>query len=348
MKAQIKQADYKSFFFFLGFVVSILAVYVALKLNSYEKAYIPVSMFALIMGLLFEYRRISRNWSYVLYITLGSFVLGFIVLLMGKEEGANLFDKDIIILPLAFLFFFVSIAVVVHEKNIVAHLTEGITLMQSIAMIYFILDTGCLQSRFIPLKLLGILGGLISLTVIFYSLSSFELSKKSRFRLSIWSSVIMVILAADNIFHVYLNEPIEATNDFWQAGYIGTQYFLLGVASIYIAQNFFMLMDFIPGKAPKSWQGYLNHFYHLRGKHIMRYSRQQIKIPQGLLCLLLCSAMFGLNYYFRFVPRSFLIWSVFILFPMIADFIFTEKNTTQKVTPGERTATVQVTARMKD
>jgi hypothetical protein len=331
METQIKQTDYKSMFFFLGFLISIFAVYVALKLNSFEKAYIPISMFAIIMGLLFEYRRISQKWSYVLYMTLGSFALGFFAMLAGKEEGANLFDKDIIVLPLAFLFFFVTIAVVVHEKNIIAHLTEGITLMQSIAFIYFILDTGSWQSRFILLKLLVIIAGLLSLFVIFYSLSNFKLSKKSRLRLSIWSSVIMVVLAADNIFHVYLNEPIETSNNFWQASYIGTQYFLLGITSIYIAQNFFMLMDFLPDRGGNSNGKYFNKINHLKAKHVARYSRQQIKKSQGLLCILLTSIIFGLNYYFRFVPRSFAIWSVFILFPMIADFIFNDKNITQTV-----------------
>lgn len=329
MKEQVKQTDYKSLFFFLGFLVSILAVYVALKLNSFNKAYIPLSIFAIIMGLLFEYRRISQKWSNVLYITLGSFVLGFFAMLMGKQEGANLFDKDIIVLPLAFIFFFVLIATVVHEKNIVAHLTEGITLMQSIALIYFLFDAGSWQSKFILLKILATIGGLLSLFVIFFSLSSFELSKKNRFRLSIWSSLIMVILAADNIFHVYLNQPIETTNDFWQASYIGTQYFLLGVASIYIAQNFFMLMDFLPDKGGSSREKYATKVNHLKAKHIARYSRQQIIKSQGVLCVLATSTIFGLNYYFQLVPRSFAIWAMFILFPMIVDFILTDDNLTQ-------------------
>ena len=56
-----------------------------------------------------------------------------------------------------------------------------------------------------------------------------------------------MLFAVDNIFRVYQNEQIENA-EISHGLYIGLQYFLLGVSSIYIVQNFLMLFGFFPGK----------------------------------------------------------------------------------------------------
>ena len=127
----------------------------------------------------------------------------------------------------------------------------------------------------------------------------------------------MAILASDNIYRLYSGDQIEATQEFHSALFIFGQYFLLGVSSIYIVQNFYMLLEFLPNRN----SNYKRDYKELKKRHIERYSIEQIKKSHALLCVLFTTLIFYLNYYYNLFPRNFVIWSVFLLFPLIIHFI---------------------------
>jgi hypothetical protein len=206
-------------------------------------------------------------------------------------------------------------------EKIIAKLTEGITLMQSIAVIYWVIDLGFMNSTYMVVKILMLIALCLALFSIYNAFSYQTLSRTSRLVLSIWSSIIMVLFAADNIYKVYQNQQIEVTQGIIQAFYIALQFFLLGVSGIYIVQNAFMLIEFLPGKYRFFNEQYFKDLEDLKRQHISRYLTQQVTRINSFLCVLITGTIFGLNYYYKLLPRNIIIWIVFVLFPIVLNLL---------------------------
>lgn len=273
---------------------------------------IKISTIAIILGALFESGRISDKLSTVFYITIWSLILGLIAFLPHKNEGTYLLKNHIEDFPFLFLIIFIVLTMFSYEHKVVRRLTEGVTLMQSIAFIYFLIDIGILKNIGI-LKLI-----LLSISVLFIMLSVLNafstnvLTNASRFTLSIWSSIMMILFAIDYIYRVYNYKDIESLNSTWDRIFITTQFFFLGVASVYMAHNFFMLIGFIPGRHNK-----MQHIGEMLTRHDKRYSKQQVNIFHSLLYVTFSGMIFYINYRHKFLPRHFVIWLVFITFPLL-------------------------------
>jgi hypothetical protein len=81
-----------------------------------------------------------------------------------------------------------------------------------------------------------------------------------------------------------------------------------------------MLAEFIPSRERFFNEVYYKDLKELKKKHIDRYSKEQVSRFHSLLCVLITGSVYGLNYYFHFVPRNFIIWIVFLSFPVILRF----------------------------
>ena len=139
----------------------------------------------------------------------------------------------------------------------------------------------------------------------------------------------MMLFAVDNIYRVYQNEQIENTADLTSGLFVGLQFFLLGVSSIYIAQNFLMLFSFLPGKGTFFNDHYFKELKELKSDHIKRYSDKQVSILHSIFCVLFSGTIFALNHYFQILPRHLAIWTVFVIFPFIFilyDYVSEKKN----------------------
>ncbi|MBZ4044073.1 hypothetical protein [Flavobacterium hibisci] len=135
--------------------------------------------------------------------------------------------------------------------------------------------------------------------------------------LSIWSTIIFVLFAAENIIRTFQNEQIENSQNLTSGFYITVQYFLLGVSGVYIVQNFTMLIAFMPGKGTFFNKQYYKDLKELKNDHINRYSFQQVKILHSLYCIMFTGSLFYLNYYYKVMPKHIAIWLVFVTFPLI-------------------------------
>lgn len=286
-------------------------------MQTSEKRLIPISVFALIAGVIFENKRLTQKWSTVLWTALGSFAFSFFIFLPGKRERIYNFENHVEMWPYAFIFFFIIFAISFHGDKIISKLTEGITLLLSIAVIYWVVDHGFVDTSSYFLKLMMIIGLLFSLFSFLHAFTHTGLSRTSRLSLSIWSSIIIVLFAIDNIYRVYQNEQIENTIDVANGLYIALQFFLLGVCSIYIAQNVLMLTGFLPGKGTFFNAQYFKELKELKSDHIKRYSARQISILHSTFCVLFTGTVFTLNYHFQVLPRHIAIWIVFVIFPYI-------------------------------
>lgn len=127
----------------------------------------------------------------------------------------------------------------------------------------------------------------------------------------------MMLFSLDNIIRVYSNEEIEKAKQISDAFYIGLQFFLLGVSAIYMMKNFFMLLEFLPGKNRFFNAEYFRELRILKNEHIERYSENQIYVRHAIICIIVTSGLYFVNYTFRILPTHTTIWLGFVLFPFL-------------------------------
>lgn len=296
------------------------------RMKTSDRQLISISVIALIAGAIFESKRITEKWSTVLLMALGSFILSFFGFLPGKHERVYNFETHIELWPYWFLFFFVIFSIAFNTEKVTAKLTEGVTLFQSIAVVYWVVDYRFTEINNLFLKILMIIGLLFSLYSFFHAFTHATLSRSSRLTLSIWSSTIMMLFAIDYIYRVYQNGGIEAATEWIEKLYIGVEYFLLGVSSIYIAQNILMLIAFLPGKGTFFNAEYFRDLKELKSDHVKRYSDQQTNILHSFLCLCFAGLIFILNYHYQILPRHVAIWATFLVFQFVLMFFDRSKN----------------------
>lgn len=312
-----KSYGLKPIFLVIGAGLLLLSIYVISRVQSSDRNLIPISVICLITGVLFEGKRIIGKWSTLFFIVLVAAAFSFVGLLPGKHERDYNFDSHIATMPYSFIVMFSIFTIAFNEDKVTAQLTEGITLLQSVAMTYWVMDLHIYETTSTFVKVLMVIGLLFAIFTLFHAFTPTTLSRTSRLTLSIWSCFIMVILASDNIYKVYQNEPIESAANLPIGFLVGLQFFLLGVSTIYIVQNFLMLMGFLPGRGTFFNDRYFKELKALKSDHIKRYSPHQVSIVQSLLCILITGGLFYLNYNYRFLPRQFAIWIVFIIFPFL-------------------------------
>lgn len=315
----------------LSILVSIPTILIIYKAYAVSNSLISIGTLVLIAGMMYEYQRLSQKWQETLFFTILSLAFSFMAFLPGKNERTYILEDHIFMWPFVFCFMFLIFSAVFHEKKITPKLTEGITLLQSIALIYWVLDVGLVNIDFIVLKLILLIGLAFSLFSIFQAFSPNVLSQRTRLTLSIWSSFIMIVFGIDNIISVYRAGNIEAGINIFDSIILTAQYFLLGISSIYIFNNYYMLSGFLPGKGEAFTEKYKKELREHKKRHLDRYSAEQVNTKYSLLCVIFSGAIFGLNKYYEIFPRNFIIWSVFITFPILLHFLIKPDSAEQEV-----------------
>lgn len=298
------------------FIVCLFYGYVFYRAYISERSLVSIMMVPLILGIIFENRRLSTAWKMLALKIFCSLLIAMLAFLPGRGERTYNFDDHIELAIYWFVFLFVLASVIYHEEKIVPKLTEGITLLQSVSIIYWIADIGFFGFRNIFAYILMAIG-LVFCTVSFVHAFSYrKLTTKVRLFLSIWSSIIMIVFAVDHIYRVY-NFDYFVEDPILNTGLNMLQYFLLGVSLIYIFQNANMLLVYLPDR--KSWYGkeQMDDIRKMNKTHIGRYSWHQIKIPHALLALLFTATVYYGNYSYQIIPRHTLIWLVFWIFPFV-------------------------------
>lgn len=303
-------------------VAVILTLYISHRASISERKLFSVSLIALFAGILFESFRITRSLKIVFDQFVVSYLLSFICFLPGKREKVYDFESHIEMWPYAFLFIFLLLGAVFYKEKITAQLTEGITLLQSLSIFYWIIDYEFTYTQHWFVKIMLLVALLFSCFSIIHALSYIKLSRKARLYLSIWSSIIMMVFAIDNIISVYRNEDIESTIYISDALYIALQYFLLGISAIYITQNYLLLTAFFPNKH----EPYKETLAEAKTDHINRFSENQVYIGHSILCIGYALVIYIFNYKFQVLPRHTMIWLVFFSFPFILRFVMLRKK----------------------
>lgn len=293
-----------------------LTIYIGYRASISDRKLFSVSLIALFAGLLFESIRVSGSWKTVAGIFAGTYLFSLFTFLPGKRERVYNFENHIEIWPYIFIFIFALFFGITYKDKVTAKLTEGVTLLLSISLIYWAVDYGFINyHNWFSISLM-ILGLLLSIFSIVNALTHIRLSRTNRLTLSVWSTIIMIAFAFDNIFRVFSNPDIESS--YLSDGfYIGLQFFLLGVSAIYIMQNYMLLAAFLPSKNGN----YKNDFKENKNDHINRYSDKQVNIVQSLFCILFTGTSYWLNHKFQILPRHTMIWLMLFIFPFVLHLI---------------------------
>jgi hypothetical protein len=300
----------------IGLIIVSILSFLFYKISTSEHKTLSISYIALLIGVLFESFRISDNWKSVIYLFIGSLLFSLICFIPYKNEADYLFENHLKNWPYYFLIFFAVVSSIFNSEKTTIKLTEGLTLIQTISVIYWLLDYGIYNLDNWGTKISLVIILIFSIMSVFHSLSYHILTRTTRLILSIWSSIIMLLFATDNIYRVFNYGEIENSKYFSQSFYIGIQYFLLGVSSIYIIQNIIMLIGFFPGKGTFFNAQYFKELRELKKEHIERYSEKQVNIFHSIFCILLTGTFYYLNYKYQYFPRHTTIWIGFILFPV--------------------------------
>lgn len=281
------------------------------------KSGLPLSIVALICGLLIETKRVSGNWWSTLIIFVVSSVFSLLALIPDSGEFDYVLSSEASTIPFFFIFFFCFFSLVLNSEKYTHKLHEGITFLQSLALIYWLIDfyIGGANSG-LTLVLIG-LALLFSVYTAYHAFVNKKHTKKSRFYLSIWSSLIMAFFAVNYLIGFVFIESVESASNYKMAFFIALEYFLLGIALIYIVQNLFMLLAFLPGRDSFKKDNYRKELRELRNNHIKRYSNKQQAFQVTLISFIFAALWFLLNYNFKIVERDTAIWILFVLYPFI-------------------------------
>ena len=319
MTTKLKKTKRKSagisltpFLIIAGILGLALTFYIGYRASISDRKLFSVSLIALFVGLIFESIRVSSSWKTVAGIFAGTYLFSLISFLPGKREHIYNFENHIHNWPYIFIFIFALFFGIAYKDKVIAKLTEGITLLLSISLIYWAVDYGFTNyHNWFSISLMTI-GLFLSIFSIVNALTHINLSRTNRLTLSIWSTIILFAFAIDNIFRVFRNPDIESLY-FSDGLNISLQYFLLGVSAVYIMQNYLLLVAFLPSKNGN----YKHDLKENKRDHIERFSDEQVNIGQSLFCIVFTVTVYWLNHKFQILPRHTMIWLVFVTFPYI-------------------------------
>lgn len=289
----------------------IVSFFVLRKATQTGNKFIQLNFIALLLGLVFEFIRISGKWSLVFWTAIGSYALSFIAFFPGKNETEYIFENHLENWPYVFLGAFILVAMYSQYAKATQKLHEGITLLLTFSINYWIIANDYWSSGSVFVRIFIIINALLSLITLFNALSYRKLSKGMRLTLSLWSALITLILSIDNFLQLFRYRDIEHLATFSEVVLVFFQYFLLGVSSIYIARNAMMILAYLPGKQ------YLESVREANEEHLERFSRDQVDILDSLIVIAISAICFLLNYFYRFLPVNFLIWAMVVIVPLV-------------------------------
>ncbi len=292
-----------------GIAGALLTCYIAYRASISDRKLFSVSILALFAGLLFESLRILENKRSIFGTFILAYLFSLLAFLPGKKEHNYSFDGHLQAWPYAFLGIYTLFFVIFHQERFTSKLNEGMTMVLSLSLIYWAIDYGFTSyHNWFSITVMSI-GVILCLFSIIHALTYIPLTNKARLALSIWSSLVLVSFAIDSMIQVFGNKEIENSKYLSEGMFIGVQYFLLGVASIYIMRNFLLLIFLLPSKSGN----YKQELKEGKKEHLERYSNQQVRITFSVAFMLLIGTVYWLNHRYNILPRHTAIWLVFFL-----------------------------------
>jgi hypothetical protein len=285
--------------------------YLFSKAATSDRKIFQLNFIALLLGLTFEYKRVVEKWTTVLWTAFAAFIFSFFAFKRDKGETVYSLVEHLESWPYFYLGFFILFSTIVYFGEGTKKITEGITLLITISINYWIISNGFWNSEYIIIKCLIILNFLLSGFSVFNSLSYRTLGNGTRLLLSIWTALIALTLSIDNILKLYKLRDIEHLPNLNSIIIAFLQFFFLGISSIYIAQNIAFIGAYLPGK------GFMQNVRDINDEHLKRFSKEQVYIADSIIVIIISLTGYLLNYFFDFLPVNFMIWLNITLTPIL-------------------------------
>ncbi len=295
----------------------LFTIHIVFRIAASERKLLSISLVALYLGVIVESLRIYTDRKQLFYHFVSAYAFSLLFFLPGKNEENYSFETHVEIWPYGFLFIFLLLSAIAFKEKTTAKLTEGVTLILSISFLYWMFEMGYFSLRKWYTFVFVILAGAFSLYSLVNAFFNLKLSRKNRLWLSIWSTIIVFVIAIDNIISVYKRGDIETNKLFTDNVFLFVQYFLLGISAVYIMQNYILLTTFLPSKNGNYKQDLKENI----NDHISRYSDSQVSVFGSVLCVFFTSGIYFLNYKYSLLPKNITIWIVIITFPVIIGLI---------------------------
>ena len=272
-----------------------------------------IATIALILGVLVESYRISKNLKAVLLQFGATYILSILFSILDIKNLNNNMGQFMINWQIKFLIIYLIISLILYDKKITPKLTEGITLILSISLIYWMLDFGVLNFSSLFYQIISVLAIFFTFFSVIHALLNIKLNKTSRLWLSIWSTIAMLIFSIDNAMAVFDSGKNMKHLNFSHLTIATLQHFFLGISAVYIFSNLLLIAGFLPSKHTRNYRKDLKETMNL---HLNRYSNKQVESLYAILCLLFLMTIFGLNYKYQILPRNIMIWLAITISPI--------------------------------
>lgn len=148
-----------------------------------------------------------------------------------------IFEDHLLIYPYIFIVMYLLYCISFNYNKLNTKINESITLIQTIALVYWLIEMNFLHYKNWFMLSLYTVVAFLSIFSLLHAFTSIRLSRLNRITLSIWSSIIMLVFGVYNVINTYQNQFLENSSKLNDIIYIGVQFFLLGISSIYIYQN---------------------------------------------------------------------------------------------------------------
>ena len=293
----------------------LLAITVIIVRRAYmsDRELVPLGIIALVVGLAFEYRRIFRSWRSLLYMFLAMYAVSLTAFI--PLEGNKPYDVESRIewWPYWFCFLVALGAMTEDRERITARMDEGTVLLIGLAVGYWLFShwSPNVRSGFDMFVLM-----LYAISFAFVALHAFTerpLGRSHRLLLSLLGTCGTLLLALDNIWRVWAMEPPVGM---LSSGLHLLAYFLLGISSMYIVNNAYLLMDLMPDRGA-TLSSYRKELKVIKKLHVSRFDSHQVPSRYALYCVIYSLALYIPNALFEWVPVHMAIWGVVVTFPLL-------------------------------
>lgn len=314
----------KDFFVFFGVFIGIITLVLVIKLFQANFQFIySLTFLPILAGLYFEQKRLGYSWKEILFKSFSSYCVVSLALLISLQNKGDYSSIETDFLPITFIISFIAISIAYAyflEANykITAQVSDGTLLLQSISTVYLLSAEGFWTT-------LDFIKTLASIAVFMFCgyslLNAFVIKNHTRtakLYLSVGSSLLTLAFSVYyflKISNLDISGPIN-----WEdriSGFIA--FFLFGSSIIYAAQNFWLIVRFLPERGEDSGS-YKDRLRKLKKEHIERFIDQKVPLYSSLFCLIFVSCVYFVNYYYHLIPSHTMIWLVFTFFPFIIYF----------------------------
>ncbi len=304
----IKRDD-KGNFYALVTICVLATVFIIYKVQTSQRILITQSVTAIMLGLVAESLRLSKNAKHTFKELLLGYLFSFIIFIPYNADSYDLAGR-IATWPAIFIMSYSLTTMLVFKDQVVAKANISSTVVLSLATFYWVMVQGLFTDEYFPFKALAVIVTVLCILTLYHAFKPQPLNQRQRVLLSSWTALIMIALAIDFALGIFLDTRYLLLNTWQEKIYDFAQYFVLGMALVYILQNIYLIYEFIsPEKSPNDV-----HVQRILQTHLKRYTSHKAKKKHTLLLSLLVSGCFLLNYRFEFISSYSAIWIVFIVY----------------------------------